>query len=67
MPHGRIAILGLLTVVAYGSWFYGFGVLLDDIALDLGSGVGVLTAGYALAQVLTGVLGLVAGLSLIHI
>ena len=64
MPHGRIAILGLLTVVAYGSWFYGFGVLLDDIALDLGSGVGVLTAGYALAQVLTGVLGLVAGRAL---
>jgi MFS family permease len=57
-------LLGLLTVVAYGSWFYGFGVLLDDIARDLGSGLGVLTGGYALAQVLTGVLGLVAGRTL---
>lgn len=57
-------LLGLLTVVAYGSWFYGFGVLLDDISEDLGSGLGVLTGGYALAQVLTGMLGLVAGRTL---
>jgi len=26
-----IASLGLLTIVAYGSWYYGFGVLLDPI------------------------------------
>jgi MFS family permease len=28
---GAIASLGLLTIVAYGSWYYGFGVLLDPI------------------------------------
>lgn len=61
VPRAEIAVLGVLTIVAYGSWFYGFGVLLDDIAADLGSGVGVLTVGYALAQVLTGMVGLVVG------
>jgi MFS family permease len=54
-------MLGVLTIVAYGSWFYGFGVLLDDLRADLGTGLGVLTAGYALAQVLTGMLGMVVG------
>jgi len=54
-------MLGLLTIVAYGSWFYGFGVLLDDMRADLDTGLGMLTAGYALAQILTGVLGMVAG------
>lgn len=54
-------MLGLLTIVAYGSWFYGFGVLLDDLRADLDTGLGMLTAGYALAQILTGALGMVAG------
>jgi MFS family permease len=32
VPAARaIASLGLLTIVAYGSWYYGFGVLLDPI------------------------------------
>jgi predicted MFS family arabinose efflux permease len=34
--------LGLLTIVAYGSWFYGFGVLVGDMSRDLKIGVGVL-------------------------
>lgn len=61
LPNGRIALLGILTIVAYGSWFYGFGVLIDDIAADLPGGLAPLTSGYAIAQVLTGVLGVVAG------
>lgn len=56
-----MSLLGLLTIVAYGSWFYGFGVLLDDLRVDLDTGLGLLTAGYALAQLLTGVLGMAAG------
>lgn len=60
-PSWRIGLLGLLTIVAYGSWFYGFGVLIDDIAAELPGGLAPLTAGYAIAQVLTGVLGVVAG------
>jgi MFS family permease len=57
-------VLGLLTVLAYGGWYYGFGVLVDDISHTLGAGVGTLAIGFAIAQVLTGVLGLVAGRSL---
>jgi len=61
VPRGRIALLGLLTIVAYGTWFYGFGVLIDEIDADLAGGLFPLTAGYATAQILTGVLGVVAG------
>lgn len=60
-PGGRIALLGVLTIVAYGSWFYGFGVLIDEIEAELPGGLAPLTAGYAIAQVLTGVLGVVVG------
>lgn len=63
-PYVRIGILGVLTIVSYGSWFYGFGVLLDDIADDYGSGVGIVTLGYTIAQILTGVLGLWVGRTL---
>jgi len=64
VPYVRVGILGILTIVAYGSWFYGFGVLLDDMALDFGSGVGILTLGYTIAQILTGVLGMWVGRAL---
>ena len=66
VPRFRIGILGILTIVSYGSWFYGFGVLLDEMADDFGSGVGVLTFGYAIAQVLTGVFGMLVGRMLDH-
>lgn len=52
--------LGVLTILAYGSWFYGFGVLVDDIGSGIGIGVGALgvvygltTLGGGLAAVLT--------------
>lgn len=64
VPYVRVGILGILTIVSYGSWFYGFGVLLDDMAADFGSGVGILTLGYTIAQILTGVLGMWVGRTL---
>ena len=36
IPHGRVAVLGLITIAAYGGWFYSFGVLLDPIISDTG-------------------------------
>lgn len=36
IPHVRIALLGLTTIVAYGTWYYAYGVLLDPIILDTG-------------------------------
>ncbi|MEY2641850.1 MAG: hypothetical protein RLZZ368_497, partial [Actinomycetota bacterium] len=38
LPTLSISVLGLLTILAYGSWFYGFGVILDDIAAEFDSG-----------------------------
>lgn len=35
-PWGRISLLGVATIVAYGSWYYAFGVLLDPIVADTG-------------------------------
>ena len=64
VPFVRVGVLGVLTIVSYGSWFYGFGVLLDDMAEDFGSGVGILTLGYTIAQILTGVLGMWVGRTL---
>jgi len=49
-----IDALGLLTVAAYGSWFYGFGVLVQDMSADLGVGVGVLGAVYGVTTLLGG-------------
>lgn len=66
VPYFRVGLLGILTIVSYGSWFYGFGVLLDDMAADFGSGVGVLTMGYTIAQVLTGIFGMLVGRMLDH-
>ena len=36
IPRGRVAILGIITIAVYGSWYYSFGVLLDPIIEDTG-------------------------------
>ena len=36
IDHVSIGLLGILTICAYGSWYYSFGVLLDPIRLDTG-------------------------------
>ncbi|WP_157965767.1 MFS transporter [Euzebya rosea] len=56
-----VAGLGLVTLAAYGGWFYGFGVLVQPIADDTGWTVGVLGAAYAAAQLLAGVGATVGG------
>jgi MFS family permease len=35
-PHGTVVLLGLVTIAAYGTWNYAFGVLLDPILVDTG-------------------------------
>ena len=56
-----IDALGLLTVAAYGSWFYGFGVLVEDISADLGVGVGALGAVYGITTLVGGAVAVVVG------
>lgn len=49
-----IDVLGVLTIAAYGSWFYGFGVFVQDVSDDLGIGVGVLGAVYGVTTLVGG-------------
>ncbi|NNE96005.1 MAG: MFS transporter [Acidimicrobiales bacterium] len=35
-PWWNVSLLGVLTIAAYGSWYYSFGVLLDPIVADTG-------------------------------
>ena len=49
-----ILALGLVTITAYGSWFYAFGVLVEPIAADTGWRTSALGAAYGLAQILAG-------------
>jgi len=59
--HWRLDVLGMLAVLVYGSWFYGFGVIIDDVGDDLGVGLGVLGFAYGAANILTGVFAVFAG------
>lgn len=56
-----IDALGLLTIVAYGSWFYGFGVIVQDISDDLGVGVGVLGTVYGATTLAGGACAIAVG------
>ncbi len=50
-----IISLGIYTITAYGTWAYGFGVLLEPISADTGWGVAFLGAIYGWAMALSGV------------
>ncbi len=54
-------ILGLVTITAYGSWFYGFGVLIGPIQDDIGWSTSTLGATFAAAQIIAGLGAFVAG------
>ena len=56
-----LAALGLVTITAYGSWFYGFGVLVSPITEETGWSTGALGLTFGVAQVITGVGAFVAG------
>jgi predicted MFS family arabinose efflux permease len=60
IPRLRIAILGIITISVYGSWYYGFGVLLDSIILDTGWSEAALTAAFGVSSFIAG-LGSIAG------
>ncbi len=50
-----VAVLGLLTITSFGSWFYGFGVLIDPIHEDVGWSTTTLGVTYGAAQVIAGI------------
>ena len=47
--------LGVLTVVAYGTWFYGFGVLFSDLSNFHGLSASTLGVTFGIAQLLSGI------------
>jgi MFS family permease len=60
VPRGRIAVLGLITISVYGSWFYSFGVLLDPIIADTGWSETTVAAVFSTSSLIAG-LGAVGG------
>lgn len=55
----RLDVLGVLTVVSYGTWFYGFGVLFGDLVEAHAVSTATLGLAYGTANLLSG-LGAVA-------
>jgi predicted MFS family arabinose efflux permease len=47
--------LGVLTVVAYGTWFYGFGVLFTDLSDFHGVSASTLGVTFGIAQLISGI------------
>ena len=56
-----VDVLGVLTIAVYGSWYYGFGVLIDDVGAGLNVGSAPLGLAFGLAQILLGALSLITG------
>lgn len=64
MPRGRIAVLGLITIAVYGSWFYSFGVLLDPIVADTGWSETAVAAVFSSSALIAGFGALAGGVIL---
>ena len=50
----RLDVIGVLTVIVYGTWFYGFGVLFEDLAEFHAVSAGTLGITYGVANLLAG-------------
>lgn len=61
VDHRSIAVLGLVTICAYGAWYYSFGVLLDPIRDDTGWRESTLAASFSIGTVLVGAVSLAGG------
>lgn len=61
LNHWAIALLGLVTIVAYGSWYYAFGVLLDPIRLDTGWSEAHLALSFSIGTVSMGLASIFGG------
>lgn len=56
-----IIVLAAMTMTAYGSWIYTFGVLLDDLVHDLDARESALVVAFGVAQLLAGLGSVFAG------
>jgi MFS family permease len=60
-PHHTIVLLGVVTISAYGAWYYAFGVLLEPILAETGWPESWLTATFSAAAALGAVGSVPAG------
>ncbi|HSL58754.1 MAG TPA: MFS transporter [Acidimicrobiales bacterium] len=56
-----VALLGVVTIAAYGSTFYAFGVLLEPVHADTGWSRGAIGAAYSVSLVLGGLGAAIGG------
>jgi predicted MFS family arabinose efflux permease len=61
IPRARVAVLGLVTIAVYGSWFYAFGVLLDPIIADTGWSEPAVVTAFTASSLIAGVGSLAGG------
>ncbi|HEX6947422.1 MAG TPA: MFS transporter [Acidimicrobiia bacterium] len=61
IPRLKVAVLGLLTIAAYGCWNYAFGVLLDPIIADTGWSEQFLTRVFGVSVLIGGIGSIVSG------
>lgn len=61
VDHRVTGVLGIVTICAYGAWYYAFGVLLDPIRIDTGWRESTLTASFSVGIVVIGVGSLFGG------
>ena len=60
-PYLDIVLLGIVTLAAYGTWAYSFGVLLDPLLDDTGWSESVVTGAFAISSALGGAIAFPAG------
>jgi MFS family permease len=61
LPRVPLAVLGVLSITSFGGWFYGYGVLLEDLTADTGWSETVASSAYGVSLLLTGIGAMVVG------
>lgn len=61
VDHRSIGVLGVLTICAYGAWYYAFGVLLEPIRDDTGWSEATLASSFSTGTILIGLSALFGG------
>lgn len=61
LPQLSLGLLGLVTIAAYGTWYYAFGVLLEPLLVDTGWSEGSMAVVFGVSMAVGALLGLPAG------
>ena len=64
LPRRPTLAMGVLSIVAFGAWFYGYGVLVEPIRAETGWSEGLLGGIYGVSLLVSGVAGTAVGRAL---